>query len=498
VLGDPDDPAVVEHQLEACDRWAQAMGITLRPEERIAEVGSGESIDARPRFAADLMMLEESPPPGGGYYFTTEVARLTRAEMEEVGRIIRVFRNAKVKPVIAGRAFDLSVPDDELFFTHLAVYARHEVARFKWRVEMEMTKQLREGKVRLGAKPWGYIWDKNAERLLPHPERFPILVACCQEIFTTGIRQLSLKYGVPASTLSTVLSNPTICGWPSVHWGPDPKHPGRYRRLPRDQWRWCGQQNDTYPHACTRAEFDRIQQVMAERKKLGIRTVGVGGWCRDVVEFEAHPGRVRLSTCRVGAGTYGYPVYERREGDRRVAFIEREPVHAAALTTIRELFSDPVHLLKSLTELQRSEEEARVAAKGPDVASQLAEARRRYQEAVDAEYDESDRLLREALTERRVRLGEEIRRLEGQLERERRQFTPSVDLGELIRFAPWLGSAVEERWEEISEEQRRLLVGGCIRRIVVRLQRGPKGKITRREVVLVELQPWFSTHGCSY
>src|SRR5215213_7041299 len=91
-LGDPDDPELVEHQLQACDRWAAGMGIMLRPEERVSEVGSGETIDARPRFAADLKRLEESPPPGGGFYFVTEVARLTRAEMEEVGRIIRVFR----------------------------------------------------------------------------------------------------------------------------------------------------------------------------------------------------------------------------------------------------------------------------------------------------------------------------------------------------------------------------------------------------------------------
>src|SRR5947207_3444615 len=121
VLGDRDDIEVVAHQLAACDRMAAEDGITLRPEDRIAEVGSGESLDSRPRFSAALDGLLSNPPPGGGRLYVTEIPRLTRADMEEAGKVLRILRDAGILLRLPGRAFDLRRPEDEMFVSWLAV-----------------------------------------------------------------------------------------------------------------------------------------------------------------------------------------------------------------------------------------------------------------------------------------------------------------------------------------------------------------------------------------
>jgi DNA invertase Pin-like site-specific DNA recombinase len=127
-LGDRTEEDICSHQLTECDWHAEQMGIHVQPEDRIAEIGSGERLKERPSLAA---MLEDlfHDPPGTGYLFATGVVRLTGADMEEAGRIMRVLRHAGVRPVLAGRPYDLKKPQDEYYFSLLVINARLDRAQ---------------------------------------------------------------------------------------------------------------------------------------------------------------------------------------------------------------------------------------------------------------------------------------------------------------------------------------------------------------------------------
>lgn len=494
-LGDPENIDVVAHQLRKCDQMAREDGVTIPPENRIAEIGSGESLDQRPRFAQWLERFEQSPPVGGGILYCPEVSRLSRAEFEEIGRIVRVLRTAGIKIRVPGHCYDLTLPHDEMFFGYQALQSRCEVQVFKQRMSVKREEQLANGEVRLGAKAWGYLWLSLERRLVAHPEQFPILVACCEEVLTTSIYRLAHRHHVPVATLWTALTNPTICGWPSIHWGPS-ETGSDYRRLPRADWTWCGRQNDSYPHACTRGQFDLIQEVLTARKARGTKTSGVGGWCRDVVSFPEAPGPVRISSCRVGTypQTTGEAVYERRSAEKkRVAYIEREKVHEAALPEVRAVLNDPSRARLALQAYLIQEAEQRAADSGrlSGVTGRLAGARVLYQQAVDAEFDASE-MLRGALTARRLRLEEEIRDLEQEARLLQSPDRHREELHRLSEALPSVGGTFDRVWEAMLEGERRQVMRWTVEAVEVRCGRSAGGRIRTREVQGVRLQPWFS------
>lgn len=496
-LGDPENVDVVAHQLRKCDQLAREDGVSIPPENRIAEIGSGESLDQRPRFAEWLRRFEEQPPSGGGLLYCPEVSRLSRAEFEEIGRIVRVLRNAGIKVRVPGHTYDLTLPHDEMFFGYQALQSRCEVQIFKQRMSVKREEQIANGEVRLGAKAWGYLWLKEQKRLVAHPEQFPILVACCEGVLTTSIYRLAHRYHVPVATLWTALTNPTICGWPSIHWGPT-EDSSDYRRLPRASWTWCGKQNDSYPHACTRTEFDLIQEVLAGRKARGLKTAGVGGWCRDVVSFPEAPGPVRISSCRIGTRPHSWAqaVYERRSDEKkRVAYIEREKVHEAALPEVRAVLNDPVRAQIALQSylVERAEQQTADSGRLSGVTGRLAGARVLYQQAVDAEFDASD-LLKGALKARRTRLEEEIQDLEGEARLLQSPDRHQEELQRLSEALPSFGGTFDRVWESAPEEQRRQVVCWTVAAVEVRCGRSASGRIKVREVEAVRLRPWFSVH----
>src|SRR5262245_61736816 len=135
-LGDPDEvdiATIVGHQFADCDRHLAAVNIFLKPEERIAEIGSGESLDERPEFAALLKEIELHPP-GDGLLVVSEIARISRADMYEFGWIVRILQTAGIKVLAGGRRWDLSHPDDYLLFGIFAGMAHHELGTYKLRV----------------------------------------------------------------------------------------------------------------------------------------------------------------------------------------------------------------------------------------------------------------------------------------------------------------------------------------------------------------------------
>ncbi|HEY9016446.1 MAG TPA: recombinase family protein [Gemmatimonadales bacterium] len=486
-LGDPDEVDVVGHQLRACDRWAEAMGLTIPPGHRIAEVGSGESIEARPKFAETLAWLESKPLPEGGLWFVTEVSRFSRAELEEMGRVIRILREAGVKPVVAGRTYDLKLPDDEQFFCFQAVNARAEVRRYSWRMDIKREEQFENAEVILGKAPWGYVYDDRTKTLLPSDD-FGKLVAACREILTEGLPKVAERHGIDMSRLYSTLTNPKICGYPCRRYG------ANRRPLPRHKWRLPEKQNLTYPHACTRAEWDAIQRVLQERWVRRLKTTGVNGWCRDLVRFNGHAGRPVLGSML----NYGerVNVYELRQPDstHRLAWIEREKVHTAVWERLQRLVEKPENLTRMVegyigSVLRQKRPGGLLVTSGEP----LEDVRRRYQETVDAEFDAVGPL-RQALNERRVRLEAELLAYQEQARAAARQVREEVALAEQLRELPALMVKLPDLWASFSEGEKRQVVRLVVARVECRYEARPGPyKVGVREVSRVVPQPWFDT-----
>src|ERR1051326_7486979 len=405
-LGDHPTLDVLSHQLEPMARLAVSHGFEIGPEQVIGEIGSGELIAQRPRFKAMLDELEQHPPAGGGRIYVTELSRLSREDLEAVGRMIRIFREAGIQIHDRYELYDLTNGRHEAKVVKEAAENRLELWTFKVRVKEACDRNLRHGRIRNGAAPFGYQWSKDQQTLQPHPHRFPILQAACREILLCSIECIAQRYAINGRALHMALINPAICGWPA-----------KYRHLAREDYLWPERENTSYPHACTREQWETIQRVLMERRKRQYKTVGTNGWCRDLVAWEGigQGATVGTSPRRQSPGV---PLYLPPRGTSGALAIPRSVVHEQAYRSIRDLLSDPDWAARCTTRYWQHVEES-----APDrpllearaaVARQLTLLRRRYQEAVDAE-DDPEPLWREALSARRKRLAGEVRQAETQL-----------------------------------------------------------------------------------
>ena len=495
-LGDPDDLDLMAHQVLPLRRAAEQRGIELEERHIILEVGSSETIEGRPDFHRLLREIERLPPGEGGILFVWEISRLSRGSRMERARIADALERAGILVVTPSQQYDLTDPDSDFMFALLSQQARREQVVYKRRIRDTREASLELGKIRNGRAPWGYVYDREAKTLAAHPARFPHLVAACREVLTQSVRLVAARHGVDPRVLQNTLTNPKICGWPALITGTSKSGAGT-TRLPRHRWREAGRRNDTYPHACTREEFDRIQQVLAHRAKTKLKTKGEQGWCRDLVWFPEAPGPVVLGATGADGSRSPRLLYERREKQdgrwKRLAYIERETVHAAAYAALMGLLTahESLPLLARAYEEHQRHIADQKAAEGSQerLQERAADLRRRYREAVEAEFDASWRL-REALTERRLRLEAELDELEERLAQMSAEAEPDPGVLLLLESLPSLGEAIRRRWEEWTDPRRRELANLLIRRIVCHSEPQARGQPWKRWVERIEWQPW--------
>ena len=106
-----DDPMLsVEEVLSkheaVLDEWVERnLSAPIPPENRFKEVVSGESIADRPEFQKVLKQIES---PKFKAVLVVEVSRLGRPDMEEIGKISKMFRYTNTLVITPSRAFDLT------------------------------------------------------------------------------------------------------------------------------------------------------------------------------------------------------------------------------------------------------------------------------------------------------------------------------------------------------------------------------------------------------
>lgn len=491
-LGDSEHLDLMAHQIEPLLRIAASDGFALAQGDIITEVGSGETMKQRPRFRSTLHEVEALPFRAGGRLYVSEESRISRGTLIEVGQIVQILQRAAVNVRVPHRVYDLTQRRDETDFARAALESREELNRYKDRIQAAYERDLRRGRIRNGAAPFGYEWSKDAETLVVVPGQFALLQRCCEEVLGVSVLQLAAKYGLCPGRLTNVLRNPLICGWPARIKVPyPPGHPkaGLYRRLPRAEWIWPERVNESYPHACTRERFELIQQALGDRFTRKAKTGGEAGWCRDVVRFIDGPQTARLSSVHVHGQrhqlTYEAPRYFHHD------YIDRVRVHEEALLTLSEVFAGPARLASAAAAYRERQRllQPDAAAEQESLPRRLAQARRRYQEAVDAEWDAETATLRVALHERRVRLERETERLERELAAAQAQVIRHDRTATALEQAAQVIDGFSDAWPLLTEPQKRALANAVIQAIDVICV--PGGRSWRREVVGVRLQPWF-------
>lgn len=105
-----DDPLltveeVLEKHEKRLDEWAEKhLGSRIPEENKFREVVSGETIDARPNMLTVLRMIES---PKYKAILTVDVERLSRGDLEDAGRLMKLLRYTNTVSITERYTFDL-------------------------------------------------------------------------------------------------------------------------------------------------------------------------------------------------------------------------------------------------------------------------------------------------------------------------------------------------------------------------------------------------------
>jgi DNA invertase Pin-like site-specific DNA recombinase len=495
-LGDPDDPeqiaALLAAHRAALLRLAEQDGVPVAPADIIEEIGSGEYLRERPRFQALVERWERERWDDTALY-TVAIDRLSRASLAEVGRIMEALVHAGIEVRTPQRRYDLSQPDDELFYAFLAALSRHELGRYRQRVAAKWREMTLAGEIVSGGDRYGYRWDKNLRNLVPVEPAFSVVCQLFTEALTLSVRRLAARHELPEGTVYNILHNPVYCGWPARHlrkviWRGGQGKPGG-RRLPPGEWLWP-EQSGRYPAACTREQFLLVQAALQERERERTKTGSTNGWCRDVVQFAARPGaRIDLGSHHAAAGIY--LTYTTRPGEGSRLYVDRERVHARALPALAAVFARPAVLAAAVAARAAREPAARSARSPEAVREALAARRAWHDELLRREGTAADEEERASLTRVRTETRAEIRALA----RELQAVTPAAALSpSLLAALPRAGSHFAAAWAALPEAGRRALAREVLAAVVVRITPQPHPRPWLREVVEVHYAEWLAPY----
>jgi DNA invertase Pin-like site-specific DNA recombinase len=495
------DPSLLEKQKNELLHLVEQDGRQIRPDNILEEIGSGDRIESRLVFRQWLRMVETLPRDAGGVLYVTELSRLTRGSHSQAGRILDALERANILIRTRERYYDLRNASEEALLHFHRYVARMELQLIKQRVTATRSDMVRQGKITTGRAPFGYEWSRDQHTLVKNDREFPRLVEICQRALHESCYRLGREYGIPPCTITTVLRNPVICGWPARRHGPhhDTKpwiNP--YIRLTKEDWDWPEQQNTAYPHACTKEEWDHLQEVLDRRCKKRAEIGSPDGWCRNLVRFIGADGApLHNHTARLGSnhsGRHTFLTYEiGGEGSPKL-YVDRDAVHQAAEAAVRAAGCEPVRLQRVIKEYRACigiGQEPDTVADIHILEAQLIKYRDGLDGLLEREIHAEDP--EEAASIARVRAAHrrEINRLKSELQgaRERPDRIPALDT--ILNVLPLLLANFEEVWAELSAGGRREVATGFLESVPVQVTPHPTRNATRRTVLAPIYALWL-------
>lgn len=139
----------------------------------IAEWYIEEGRSAKDMDRPELARLRADLRPGE-IVVVYRLDRLTRSVLD-LHTLLREWEAGKVGFRSVTEVYDTTSAMGRLFLTLVAAMAQWERENLAERVKMGMLQMVREGKWYGGPVPFGYLYDRDAGRLIPHPEHAPLV-----------------------------------------------------------------------------------------------------------------------------------------------------------------------------------------------------------------------------------------------------------------------------------------------------------------------------------
>jgi DNA invertase Pin-like site-specific DNA recombinase len=490
--GEEHDPRLLAEHRSILLRLAAADGIELPPHAIVEEVGSADKLADRPLFLTLLDELQRLPAPV--VLYCMDIDRLTKGELPDRAAIYVALVSAGVLIRTPSRWYDLTNPDDELVFELKAMFGRQENAAHHRRVKIKWDEMTRKGMVLTGVAGMGYEWDKNIRNFKEVPEESALVRSLFAQAVDVSTYRLAQQYAMRPSSVLRILTNPVYTGWPARHCVrhrfAGRKQSSGTRYLKREEWTWP-EQPGTYPALVSREQFERVQQALRSRHRVGEKTGTTEGWCRDVLVFEDMPGRIELGSH--GRKDKRYLVYQVK-GEKRL-YVNRAIVHAAADRAIRQVLNRPrlalcaaeaqeaVRLAKATAPVPQSDPEA-LRLELEELRRQLDVLLARELQTREPEEVASIARVRAAHRERAAALSRELRAVPNAA-------GSRMALDRLLSDFPSLLTDGDKAWAKASETMKRTAAQALLSQLVVRITPLPHPQPYRREVVIVEYQRWL-------
>lgn len=192
-----DDPLLTVEEVLAkheqmLDDWVernQPDGGPIPTANTFREIGSGETIAARPAMK-QLLRLIESPKIKA--IMVTEPSRLTRGDLEDIGYLVKILRYTNTIVITLGYAFDLNDERDRDQFER-ELMRGNEYLEYTKKIRLNgRLASVKNGNFIGQTPPYGYrkITYKDGKQTIrtlePHPEQAPV-VQRLFELYASGI-----------------------------------------------------------------------------------------------------------------------------------------------------------------------------------------------------------------------------------------------------------------------------------------------------------------------
>lgn len=153
-----DDPSLsVEDVLQKHESilsdWAERHDCCIPAENKYREVVSGETIDDRPEFLSVLRRIES---PAIKAILCVEVQRLSRGDLEDAGRLIKILRYTRTNVITPSKTYDLSDEYDRDIFERELKRGNEYLEYQKKIMSRGRLQAVRQGDYIGSVAPYGY------------------------------------------------------------------------------------------------------------------------------------------------------------------------------------------------------------------------------------------------------------------------------------------------------------------------------------------------------
>lgn len=135
------------------------------------EIGSSEYIDSRPKM---VRLLSDVSQKLYDAVLVVDLDRLSRGDLEEMGRISRVFRDSKTLVLTPSKSYDFNNEDQVLINNFEMVFANHEYRMIKKRMLRGKLQGTKAGKWTNGRPPFPYVYNRLTKELDVDPDKVKV------------------------------------------------------------------------------------------------------------------------------------------------------------------------------------------------------------------------------------------------------------------------------------------------------------------------------------